>query len=166
MAKDEAAGRIVKIVKLLEVLGEVRGKENAILEEIEALTSGGPGIGLMVRDVMNGFHHAWGRRYGGGYLWQATKDVPAIKRLIKGLGHQEVNERIVCYLANTDPFFGQKRHPFGLFVATVNQHVPPAADALALETAAASVVGCSHSPLCRSDQEHTKKRTAEMMTAF
>jgi hypothetical protein len=167
MAKDEAAARLGRIEKLLDVLEELREKEDAVIEELGELAAGGAGIAGIWKDAMNVFHHAWGRKYGGSYVWQHTKDVPQLKRLAKALGHEELIARIGRYFVNADPFFVTKRHPFGLFVATINQHVAESqAGAFHFDEAPGQVIGCSHDPRCGNDQQHTKKRNEEMRAAF
>lgn len=146
-----------KIVKLLSVLKDLRDKEDAVLEEIAALAGDGEGIGSKLSTLYAQWKALWVFRYGSTYHFRFEKDAPAMKRLLRTFDVHEIADRMVTYITNPDPFYVQQRHPFGLFVATINQHTR------VVETTDAAVVeGCLHSPRCTSDQQHTKQRLAEM----
>lgn len=140
-------------------------KGTAILEELETLLAGGVGIGELLKRFEQTFGELWRGRYRSAYVWAYAKDRPSSKRLIKQIGLEELERRAARYLQNSDPFFASKRHPFGLFVATVVQHAAPN-DAAELELEGTAPADCRHVPRCASDREHTKTRAAEMRTAF
>lgn len=115
-----------KLSKLLETLHDLREKEDALLSEIDDLLGGGVGIGERMARARVAFCSAWATRYGGEYVWNFSKDNPQLKRLLLLLGVDEVTTRIGRYMAKSDDYFTRNRHSFGVFVATVNQHVEPA----------------------------------------
>lgn len=139
-------------------------KSTAILEELETILVGGVGIGDLLKHAENTFGLLWKGRYQSAYVWNYAKDRAQLKRLIKTLGPAEVDLRMARYIRNADPFFASKRHPFGLFVATVVQHAAPNDSPQASEDLelSAPVVDCRHMPPCASDRVHTKRRAAEM----
>lgn len=164
-AKANSTGRldqVEKVRKLLEVTADLHGKLGDTLNEIDELLGGGAGIAASMKQLEAAFDGAWSARYasghGGRYVWSYKKDKPQIKRLLKLLGLEEACRRAVAYLQTEDPFIVRARHPFGLFVSTINSYTA-AADGRGYD--AAPPTGCLHAPPCRSDQEHTKRLMAE-----
>lgn len=139
-------------------------RASGILEELEILLQGGVGIAEKLKEAEGVYVELYSARYRGTYVWQYAKDRPQMKRLIKLLGMEELKARMARYIQNTDTFFTSRRHPFGLFVSTIVQHArandQPLAGELALDGGA--VADCKHVPPCQSDQEHTRRRSAEM----
>jgi hypothetical protein len=158
-----AKATIGKIKKLLETLAELRTKESDVLAEMETLLGGGVGIAAQLKAVQHAFETAHATRYSGRYVWQHTRDVPNLKRLIKSLGVEELRVRFGNYLRNNDRFFTTARHSFGAFVASVNQHAA-AGNALpeGFELDAPAVADCKHHPPCTTDQQHTRRKMAEV----
>ena len=150
-----------KIEGLLGLLVERHQQCAALIEEIVDLLGGGAGMAALLKDFEHAFTDVWSTRYRGQtYLWRYVKDRPQIKRLLKTLGLNELTLRAARYIANEDPFLIRERHPFGLFVSGINRY---AAESLGqVFDLASPVFGCTHTPRCASDVEHTKKRSAEM----
>lgn len=119
---DEAKATLAKLSKLHEKWFELAEQMAAINDEIKNLLAGGPGVGELLKRLQRHFSECWQVRYRGEYLFEFKKDVPNLKRLIKNLGVEEVERRMLRYLQNEDPYFMKARHSFGLFVATINQH--------------------------------------------
>jgi len=161
MARDDTKTRLARAATLLEAVRDLQAKMNEEIEELTRAIHGGIMMADQVQDFEATFAALWSGRYGGAYAWQYTKDRPQIKRLIKLLGLEELKGRAGAYLRESDPFYGKARHAFNLFVASVNRlTVPMAVDDLTLE--APPVADCLHVPRCVSDQEHTKRRMAEV----
>lgn len=152
---DKARGLVV-------AFREHHEKAGRLLEELEALLGGKAGIGTLLKAAQAHYGAAWSQRYGSAYVWAYAKDGAQLKRLIQALGVVEVNARATRYLANNDPFFATRRHPFGLFVGSIGQHVAPADAAFELEEDGARPTGCRHTPACKTDTEHTRRRSADM----
>ena|SRR3990172_1700566 len=137
-----------KLQKLVVELRETQAKTYALVEEIDALLGGAAGIGAQLKAAYLAFDAVWCSRYAPGqtgrYVWAYMKDAPQMKRLIKGIGSEELGRRMVRYLANDDAFYTKARHPFALFVASINTH------------ASAPFEGAE------SDAEHTRRRMEEM----
>lgn len=122
---DEARATIAKLAKLHEALLELRLKEQAIVDEMGNLLRGGPGIGALLKRLEAHYSECWQVRYRGPYAFTWTKDRPQMKRLIGLVGVEELENRMLRYLRNDDPFFVRTRHSFGAFVTSVNQHATP-----------------------------------------
>jgi len=146
---------VEKLKKLVATWRDLHGKASDVLDEIDALLGGGIGIGAKMRQLEIAWLTVWSSRYHGEYLFTPTKDRPQEKRLLKVFSPEELQVRMLNYIRNDDPFFVRNRHAFSLFVASVNQHGTPAA-------APEVVAGCKHVPPCRTDAEHTRKRSAEL----
>lgn len=150
-----------KLTALYQALRETQAKEFEITEEIGRVLAGDPGIGDKLKDVEAHFATLWRERYKGAYVWAYVKDRPQMKRLIRELGSvDELKARIASYFVNGDPFYAQARHSFALFVSTVNKHAGLSFAELELDVDAPA--DCRHSPRCKTDQEHTRKRSAEL----
>ena len=146
------------IGKLLEQARELHEKQAAIIDEIDAHLGGRATIGKELKAAEQAYTDAWAGRYRtGGYVWRYTTDRPHMKRLIKTLGTEELVARFARYLGSSEEFATRSRHSFSMFVATVNQWAAPAEFALD-----GGVPDCKHVPPCTSDQQHTKRKTAEM----
>lgn len=126
---DEAKATIQKLIKLHETLLELQLKEQAIVDEMGKLLSGGPGIGALLKRLETHFSECWQVRYRGPYAFTFIKDRPQMKRLIGLVGVEELENRMLRYMRNDDPFFVRTRHSFGAFVTSVNQHAAPESSA-------------------------------------
>lgn len=157
------AGTAGKIRKLIEVARERESELVAVLREIETLINGGEGIGALLKRAESSFGLAWSSRYPGAYVWQYAKDRPHMKRLIGSLGIEELEARFGRYILNADQFFTSRRHPFGLFVAAINQLAgvgsAPGGDEDLELTAPAD---CQHDPRCMSDTTHTQRKLRDV----
>lgn len=168
MAKDEAitAATLAKVAKLLELRKELIAKLHDCTIEIDNLLGGKAGIGEQLKAVTTCFDTAWGDRYAGGvagrYVWARMKDIPQIKRLLKMLGLEELQDRIARYLQDEDPFVRNARHPFGLLVSRINSYAAAASAPADLQLEAPTVSDCKHRPACKNDQEHTRRKMREL----
>ena len=145
---------------LLEAAVKLADQQAQLLEEMQAIIAGKRGMGARMRLLSDGYLAAWAKRYGGKYVWQRTEDSAAAKRLLQHLEPEELVKRAARYLRSPNPFYADQRHPFRLFARDVNAF----ADDLQIpfEDNGATVADCKHTPPCRSDQEHTRKRAADM----
>lgn len=147
-------GAIQKIFAMLKTRHE---EDGALIEELERLIGGGRGIGEMLQEFYAHWIALWPH---GVYEFNFTKDAPHCKRYIRSMGLEELKHRAHRYLKCVDPYYASRRHPFAMFVATINTW---AEGALAgAEDVDAAPVGCTHTPPCRSDQEHTQRRQRAM----
>lgn len=143
--------------KLVAVALEENQRQRDVLEELSKLLAGGPGIGDVLRDLYNYWNDLW--PHEGDYVFNFAKDAPNMKRLVKMLTVEELKQRMLIYLKCRDEFYHAKKHPFPMFVATVNNW---AGNRAGDDSFNVPVVGCLHSPPCRSDQDHTRKRQQEI----
>jgi hypothetical protein len=161
--------RDAKLAKLLEAALDLQEKLAALFAEMQELLAGGVGIGAKLKRVEQAFDRAWGVRYAAGqrgqYVWNYKADRAQTKRLLKRLTIEQLEERALRYLASDDSFFAKARHPFGLFVSSVNRFTDSAEAPPELQSEVAELgrpIGCNHNPACRSDQEHTRKKQREL----
>jgi hypothetical protein len=167
MAEGKAtAANIAKAAKLIELAKDLLAKQHDIMLEVDELLGGRAGIGEQMKDLERAFDAAWCARYAPGqfgrYVWAYAKDRPQMKRLLRTLAIDELKLRILHYIKDDDHFYVKARHPFGLFVSSINRHTAesePPAFALSSD---ARPVACVHVPACKSDQEHTRRRNEEM----
>lgn len=151
--------------RLLQEAKDLHQQTGEKLAEIEALLAGKPGIEQSIAAFKAAYDRAWCGRYAkgrtGAYIWTAKTDVPHLKRLLQAIGLEELVRRTDRYLRSDYPFYTGRRHGFLTFVASVNEWATGAAFTGELELAA-PVADCKHKPTCASDQEHTKRKLAEM----
>lgn len=148
-----------KLVALVSAGRELMAKATDIFQEIDTLCDGGATIGDQLKAFQRTWQTAWGARYGGTYLFTFSKDVPAMKRLLKAVRSDDLHARVVTYLSDNDPFYAKARHSFHLFAMNPNRWAKDLGD---LPETLLPPVGCTHTPACRSDQEHTRRRQSEM----
>lgn len=155
-----SAANLAKVVKLIALAKEMHQQGGELLAEIDAILGGQASTAEKLRAVEQGFSAAWEGRYRSGYLWQYAKDRPNIKRLLRHLSPEDIVTRAGVYIRSQDGFYTRQRHPFGLFVSSINQWAPAGAEPgeLLLEP----VMDCRHDPACASDEEHTRRKMADM----
>lgn len=160
MADPEKA-ILKKCEKLLERLRELQAQTYAITEELLEVTGGRVTISDKLKQLEATFSTLWQARYGSPYVWHYVKDRPQLKRLLSKLELQAIATRMGNYMRCDDPFLVKARHGFGLFVNQINRYADDREYGLDLALEA-PVVDCRHVPECKSDQEHTRKRMADM----
>lgn len=159
---DDNKARVTKARKLLALRAEYVEKLAAIDEELLAVLGGGVTMADKVKQFELNYSAAWSGRYQGEYLFNFTKDVPNIKRLLKTFANAELAARALSYVKNNDLFFTRARHPFGTFVTTINQHAGEQLPVEAFELDAdVPAIDCKHVPFCRTESEHTARRAAD-----
>jgi hypothetical protein len=159
VTKLDPAKRLALMDKLLPAIREELARLGALVDELEACTGGNATVGEKLKDVEQHFGELWQERYHEPYAWDYVKTRGQLKTLFRKLPVEIIKGRVSKYLANNEPFFADRRHPFGLFVSTVNQHVVPHEQGLLVRP-----TGCKHDPPCRDQVAHTKKRLAEQTT--
>lgn len=162
MTRSDDKAKLEKLAKLVYVGRELLDKLDAVVTEVDAILGGRAGIGEKLKKVEGTFEAAWSARYGAGlsYVWNYGRDRGHMKRLIRTLGVDDLEQRMQIYLQSNDAHIVDARHNFPMFVATINAHL--AAPLLADGDGIHPVVDCKHRPRCASEVEHTKKRSAEL----
>lgn len=154
---------IEKVRGLLTRALDLHAQMADLLREVDALLGGGVGIGQTLKAAEYAFESAWTSRYvGQRYVWTYVRDVPQLKRLLKSMDVAELSRRAANYVLNDDPFFVRCRHSFGAFVTSINQHAAAAVAPADLDLEELPVADCKHAPRCRTDTEHTRRRSQEM----
>lgn len=157
---DAEKETIRKLGKLVEAFRENQAKGYELLEEMQRLVAGGPGTAALLKRVEGAFERAWATRYPGRYIWNYKIDRPAIKRLLAKLTPEEIESRMPNYIANGDAFYLQNRHEFRLFASQINRFADPS-QVSELELEGAAPADCKHTPRCKTDVEHTRRRRQE-----
>ena len=157
--KDQAM--IAKLVKLVVAQGELLEKFVTLQEELDNVLAGRAGIAEKLHQVELAWLTAWSSRYHSDYVFNYAKDRAQWKRLLKTFTAADLQVRILGYIKSDDPFYANKRHPFGLFVAAVNSFTPAPAFSSSFELGDA-VGDCQHKPRCLNDAMHTRRRRDEM----
>lgn len=135
-----------RLGRLFVALRENQAKEYELLEEMQALLNGHAGVGDTLKQLYAAFDVAWCARYSPGeqnrYVWVYARDTPGLKRLLKSLPVEEIERRMLAYLRNDDPYYVRARHPFPVFLASINSHTAPAA------RPRPAPWSCEHTPKC------------------
>lgn len=129
--------------------------------EVEALISEERTPGQQANDFAKWYGEQWTKRHGGKYVDGGAKDRAQIKRLLGKLELAELQARAKRYLYTSDAYVVGARHPLGLFVSGVNKYGEDSGEPM-LELEAARPADCKHEPACSSDQEHTRRKMADM----
>lgn len=160
-ARDDAALK-KKLQPLIELQRDLEEKLMAVTTEIDEILGGGAGIGAKLKQVEAAWKAVWSARYQGEYVFDYAKDRAQIKRLLTKAHFtpEDLTERMGEYIKDGDPFYVSKKHPFAIFVSTVNRWARVNGHAPDFDSP--SAVGCHHQPPCQSDQEHTRRRQAEL----
>jgi hypothetical protein len=135
----------------------------AELDTMEALAAGEATPEQRANRLIKIWGDKWQRRYRAAYIvGNRGKVIAAFKRIFKAqLDDTDIAARMDGYLASSDRFYTEARHSLDLFFGAVNKFSgTPVADDEAFLTA--PVADCRHTPRCKSDQEHTRKRAQEM----
>lgn len=145
--------------KMLALLKTRHEENTALIDELERLLGGGPGIGEILKELYAYWIELWSQQHSGAYVFTFEKDAPQMKRLFRQLGLEELKARIFNYIKDNSDYVRNAKHPFSLFVATSNRYAsaPQTEGVLGF-----APVGCRHKPTCRTDQEHTKRVQQEV----
>lgn len=109
------------------------------------------------------WQQSWKGRYRADY--ELTKaDAGNFKRLVTKHGLGELCARLNRYLHDHDNFLERQKHPLSIFFSRVNTYASPIAGAgpFDVDTEMEPPPDCRHSPRCKSDQEHTRRRQQEL----
>lgn len=130
--------------------------------DLEALLNGEDTTGQQIAGLFKSWGDIWGTRYKVAFVFMARAKCSAgFKRLLTaGMTVKDVEARMLAYVGSHERFYVDARHSLDLFFKCVNKFGATAAgDELALT---APVADCTHKPRCKSDQEHTRRRSQEM----
>lgn len=147
---------IAAMQKIVAMLKQRHEEDGALIDELERLAGGGRGIGEILKELYAYWIELWPH---GTYVFKFEQDAPNMKRLVRNLGDEELKRRMFRYLKCSDEFYAGKKHPFAMFVATINSW---AGSDRRIDDVVEAPVGCTHQPPCRSDVEHTRKRGQEL----
>jgi len=157
--------RCKKLTTLLTVQRELLEKLAACTAEMDDLCGGGVGIGAKLKDLGAAWQEAWGARYKADYVVSNYGEYNRHwKTLLKTLSVEEIKVRILNYIKASDPFYTRAQHDLRIFVRNINSFAPVTDAGFDLADEAPAV-GCKHTPRCKSDVEHTQRRSAEMRAA-
>ena len=158
---DKEQVTLSKIAKLVAAQNELLDKFAAISDELDALLTGKAGIGATLTQLESYYSTVWESRYTGDYVWNFAKDRAHLKRLLRTLSVEQIQVRMLNYMKNDDPFYVNKRHPFGVFVAAVNSFAALGKPIDGFDLGDA-VGDCRHKPRCGNDAQHTRRKREEL----
>lgn len=153
---DIETQKLAKMAVLVEKFLAQQAKGYEILEEMKALLDSEPTQGQLAKRLLVYFATHWRRRFDESLVVNAPRDLAALKRLLKQLPAAEIERRMTMYLADPDDFARRNRYTLAIFVARVNHYGLAGAQADRF-----APVGCGHTPRCKDDVEHTRRRTDE-----
>ena len=160
---DAEKKTLERIGKLHAKLRELQAQSFEVTEEIGRLLAGDIGIGDILKGLERDLSARWSTRYRTDYIWQYIKDRPNMKRLLKTLSPEEIRIRWAAYLRDDEDYVVKARHPFALFCSSINRYAEQG-HATTLEDIFQAPLDCRHTPTCKTDQEHTRRRMSDMRT--
>lgn len=155
MATKAKTLNVAAIQKIFALLKQRHDEDGALLEELERLIAGGKGIGEIMKECYATWNEFWSVQHGGAYAFVFHEDAPQMKRLVRTLGQEELTARMFHFISDRNEWLVKHKHPFKVFVKQNNSYASATA---ARADDDAPPVDCKHTPPCRSDQEHTKKK--------
>lgn len=127
VTKTDDSKRLARIEKLLTELAVCQQRESAITTELLQLAAGTTTDSQRVKSLADYFELLWCGRYGAsgqtkGYQWKGVRDFAQLRKLVRLLGAEEVEGRMLTFLQSEDAFYSKpgNRHAFGIFVAAIN----------------------------------------------
>lgn len=161
LVRSDEKKQLEKARKLYDALRENQAKGYALLDELGAVLAGDVSIGDKLKLIEVHFAALWEGRYSGKYLWAYVKDKPQAKRLLASMAVEEIQSRMNAYIRDDDQYLTRARHPFGLFVSQVNRYAG-VGQATTQDFDLEAPADCGHTPRCKSDQEHTRRRAEDL----
>ena len=157
-AKKKEKGNRERFEKLVVQLKQISAAATDAHLELQAILDTRPSESQNAKTFLDEFVTTWQKKYPGQkYVVNGAKDIGSIKRLLKSLTIGELRQRRTAFFTSTDPFFKDAHHPLGLFCGAINK----LGGDRERDDIDAPVIGCTHSPACTSDQQHTQRKIAE-----
>lgn len=160
-SKTDDGKRLATLAKLVPVMREEWDKLGAMIEEFDALTGGKATIAEKIRECETHWAELWQATHGEPWVFtDYAKSRGNLKTLFrKGLSVAQFKLRASIYMTGGNHYYAERRHPWGLFIQTINEHVRAGGDSDLAEPP----TGCKHKPPCTDQFAHTKKRQAEAL---
>lgn len=161
MGDDKQAAKLADLV--LKARDQWRKLGDA-LDDLEAIAAGTPTRATEAKRLVVAFAAKWKRAYRGeSYVIDFAKDIGATRALLTR-GHEaaEIERRQDRFLACRELWLTEKRHPYGMFISTINRWGQASAAPSQDDFLTVPAADCRHRPACRSQQEHDDKRRAEL----
>jgi len=158
--KIDPEKRLATLAKLVPVMRDEWEKLGAMLDEFDALTGGKATIAEKLKEVETRWIDLWSAEHGEPYVFtDYAKSRGQIKTLLrKGLSAAQIVSRLTVYITGPNEYYRTRKHPWDVFIATINEHVRAGGDGELAERP----TGCKHEPSCANQVEHTKRRQAEL----
>lgn len=144
---DADKRQVDTLTKLFEALKANHLEADEIMAEVDRVLGGKLSRAEELKEAEKHFDLCWTGRYARSpqehYVWNFARDRPNMKRLLKNLSMDELKDRMTNYLHSSDPFYQRSKHPFGIFVSSINSHTNsmPKSDR-------DEAVQCRHEPTC------------------
>lgn len=131
--------------------------------DLEAVLNGDDTTGQQVGRLFDRWALHWRARYRNKYVFVARAKAGAgFKRLLKDMTLDDIDARMQQYVASNDPFYTMTLHSIDAFFTAVNKFPGTGTTTDEAQFLQAPVGDCTHSPRCKSDQEHTRRRGQDM----
>jgi hypothetical protein len=162
VTKIDEAKRLEKLAKLIPIMRDEWEKLGAMLDEFDALTGGRAAVADKIRECESHWAELWSAAHGEPWVFtDYAKSRGNLKTLFrKGLSVAQFKSRVTIYITGGNKYYADRKHPWGLFIQTINEHVREGGDSDLAEAPS----GCKHVPPCRDQFEHTKRRQKELTT--
>lgn len=162
VTKSDPAKRLDTLAKLVPIMREEWAKLGAMIDEFDALTGGKATIAEKLKEVETRWIDLWSAEHGEPYVFtDFAKSRGQIKTLLrKGLSAAQIVSRLTVYITGPNEYYRTRKHPWDLFIATINEHVRAGGDGDLAERP----TGCRHDPPCSDQFEHTKRKQKEATT--
>lgn len=160
VSKITDSKRLEKLAKLIPVMREEWEKLGALLDEFDALTGGKATIAEKLKEIETRWIDLWSAEHREPFVFtDYAKSRGQIKTLFrKGLSVAQIVSRMTVYVTGDNDYYRRRKHPWDLFIATINEHVRAGGD----RELAEAPTGCRHDPPCADQFAHTRKRQAEL----
>lgn len=130
------------------------------LEALEAVINDEKTSGQVARDLVKHFAELWKGRYERVYVvssWPAA--ILAMKGVLRDLEPEDIKVRMVRFIASNEAFYVQAGHPLAMLTKCINKFSGVSRDDASF--LATPPVDCQHRPICKSEQQHTQRRSVE-----
>lgn len=146
-----------KTDELLRRVKMAHEKTTEAIAALEAHVNQEPSEGQLARIAVEGFCSLWKEVYKSDYVvgnWRSA--IVNMKRLIIAHGTVDTRQRVRAYLASSDPFYKQAKHPLEMFFTAANRFAVAAPDKFD-DILAAPPADCHHKPRCHTDLQCTRR---------
>lgn len=146
-----------RLDRLVKAMREIAIEAVDCADELQAIMDAQPSRGQEAKKLLDHFVKYWERKHAGRKMVvNGAKDMASLKRVLRTLSAPDIAARIAAYFRCVDKFVVDADWSLPVFISRINslsEH-----DGVV----AASVVGCTHTPRCATEVQHTRRSMDEM----